>query len=327
MLNILLVDPNNDRNSKMSKKIRQTGHRVKACRDFHEAVQLLKEDNFDAIIERVTSSDFFITNCSPFYFDYNKSKYIAHYIGDGENTANKEFIEIVTKLAFNNLKETKDNIFLYADKNVDVMIIEPTTILRIGLRTIIEGTSFLNYAGEAKTAYDAVPLLEEIHTDVILIGVNLKDGKEVDACKLIKVRYPNMSIVVFCNIEDQEIAFPYIRDWADAILLKNCDKTDLIYAIIKVVQGGKFIDAKIVKELLVKSNSEVGKNPLNLLTAQEQKVFQRLALGKTNKEIASELYLSPATVRNYVSKILRKLNLPNRSAVVSYALKNLYIQK
>ncbi|ADL08290.1 DNA-binding response regulator [Thermosediminibacter oceani] len=327
MLNILLIDPNNERNSKMLKKIRQMGHRVKGCRNFYEAVQLLKEDNFDAIIERVIPSDLYITNCSPLYFDYNKSKYIAHYIGDGESAANKEFFEIVTKLAFTNLTEVKDNIFLFADKNLDVMIIEPTTILRIGLKAIIESTFFLNYAGEAKTACDAVPLLEEIHTDVILIGVNLKDDKEVDACKLIKVRHPNMSIVIFCNIEEQEIAFPYIKDWADAILLKSCDKTDLIYAITKVVQGGKFIDTKIVKELLAKPNSEVGKNPLNLLTAQEQKVFYALALGKTNKEIASELYLSPATVRNYVSKILRKLNLPNRSAVVSYAMKNLYIQR
>ncbi|WP_422447220.1 response regulator [Thermoanaerobacterium sp. DL9XJH110] len=329
MLNILLIDPDSESNSKMSKRIRQTGHRVKECSDFYEAVQLLREDNFDAIITRVTSSDFYIPDCSPSHFTYNKSRYIAHYIGDSESNANKEFSEVIAELSFNYIRETKDNIFLCAldNRSVDVMIIEPTEILRIGLRTIIEDTSFFNYAGEAERACDAVSLLQKIHADVILLGVNLQDSKELEACRLIKVQHPYLHFVIFCNHEEQELAFQYIRDWADAILLKNCDKTDLIYAITKVVQRGKFIDPKIVNGLLAKPSSESGKDPLHLLTAQEQKVFYGLALGKTNKEIASELYLSPATVRNYVSKILRKLNLPNRSAVASYAMKILYIQR
>ncbi|MFZ7104919.1 MAG: response regulator transcription factor [Peptococcaceae bacterium] len=142
----------------------------------------------------------------------------------------------------------------------------------------------------------------------------------------IKRESPGVKIAIFYSKINKDF-INSLQDYISAFLSREVSADEFINAVKRIHKGEKFIDSFISQQLLF-NNSEDKYNEIEvLLTVQEKKVLQYLIKGKTNKEIAKEMYLSSSTIRSYVSSILRKLNIPNRAAAAAFASQLWRIEK
>ena len=144
------------------------------------------------------------------------------------------------------------------------------------------------------------------------MDVRLPDGSGIEACREIRSEFPATRVVMLTSYPDEEAVLSAIIAGASGYLLKQIRARDLVAALESVGRGESLLDPAVTEKVLERVRriaSGTYTDELAQLTAQEQKILQLVAEGKTNKEIASEVFLSDKTVKNYVSSILSKLNL------------------
>lgn len=194
--------------------------------------------------------------------------------------------------------------------------------------------------------------------DIIVMDVRLPDGSGVEACRAIRARYPEVKVIMLTSYTDDEAIFASVMAGAAGYVLKQIGSDELIRAIRTVHAGGSLLDPETTRKVLehmrsghVPSELVLGQthNPEHSsnghhnhtrrtpafsvhaaglhdlpepLTDQEQRILGLIAEGKTNREIAEDIFLSEKTVRNYVSNILGKLNLSNRAEAAAFAVRH-----
>jgi DNA-binding NarL/FixJ family response regulator len=160
--------------------------------------------------------------------------------------------------------------------------------------------------------------------DLVVMDVRLPDGSGIEACREIRAEMPGTRVVILTSYPDEEAVFSAIVAGASGYLLKQVRGRDLVAALEAVGRGESLLDPAVTEKVLerVRRIATGGaSDELAQLTAQEQKILLLVAEGKTNKEIASEVFLSDKTVKNYVSSILSKLNLQRRAQAAAYLAK------
>jgi len=202
-----------------------------------------------------------------------------------------------------------------------VLIVDDHEVVRQGLRAILERREGIEVVGEAGTVASAVREAERTRPDVVVMDVRLPDGSGVEACREIRAANPNTRVLMLTSYPDEEAVFDSILAGASGYILKQVRASELVSAIQRVGQGATLLDPLITQKVLEKVRELMNrpKRPREQeLTEQEENVLALIAQGKTNKEIAQELYLSDKTVKNYVSSILEKLNLSRRAEAAAY---------
>ncbi len=209
--------------------------------------------------------------------------------------------------------------------SLEILIADDHEVVRLGLRTLVDNHPDFSVVAEAATVKDAVRKALLLHPDVVVMDIRLLGGSGIDACEQIVERVPDTKVIMLTSYAEDEMLFDAIAAGACGYVLKQIGNDDLIRALETVARGEALLDPALtqrvfdrVREAARKEHGEAFAN----LTDQEMRVLAQVAEGKTNREIAGELYLGEGTVRNYVSSILSKLDLSNRTEAAAYAVKH-----
>jgi DNA-binding NarL/FixJ family response regulator len=201
-----------------------------------------------------------------------------------------------------------------------VMIVDDHEVVREGLRSLLRRRQELAVVGEADSVKSAIEEARKTEPDVVIMDVRLPDGSGVEACREIRAERPETKVLMLTSYADEEAVFASIMAGAIGYLLKQTSTKTLIEAIERAMRGESLLDPAVTQRVLerIRTGKPDEDEDLALLSEQERKILDLIAEGKTNKEIAKEIFLSDKTVKNYVSSILSKLNLRRRSEAAAF---------
>ncbi len=212
-----------------------------------------------------------------------------------------------------------------APKTFRLLIVDDHEVVRQGLVALLDRRDGFQVVAEAGTVADAIEQARRFEPDIVVMDVRLPDGSGIEACREIRAELPGTRIVMLTSYPDDEAVLSAIIAGASGYLLKLVRARDLVAALEAVGRGESLLDPAVTEKVLervrrIASGGE--RDELSMLTSQERKILMLVAEGKTNKEIAAEIFLSDKTVKNYVSSILSKLNLERRAQAAAFVAKH-----
>jgi DNA-binding NarL/FixJ family response regulator len=201
-----------------------------------------------------------------------------------------------------------------------VLIVDDHEVVREGLRAALRKRAELVAVGEADSVASAIKEARRTKPDVVIMDVRLPDGSGVEACREIRAERPETKVLMLTSYAHEEAVLASIMAGASGYLLKQTRSQALIDAILRVARGESLLDPGVTNTVLerLRAGKADKDDELSLLSKQERKILDLIAEGKTNKEIAQEVFLSDKTVKNYVSSILSKLGLRRRSEAAAF---------
>ena len=202
-----------------------------------------------------------------------------------------------------------------------LLVVDDHEVVRQGLVALLDRREGFQVVAEAGTVAEAIEAARRFEPDIVVMDVRLPDGSGVEACREIRSEFPQTRVVMLTSYPDEEAVLSAIVAGASGYLLKQVRARDLITALETVGRGGSLLDPAVTEKVLerIRRIATGGQSDeLAALTAQERRILLLVAEGKTNKEIASEIFLSDKTVKNYVSSILAKLNLERRAQAAAF---------
>jgi two-component system, NarL family, response regulator DegU len=209
---------------------------------------------------------------------------------------------------------------------ISVLIADDHSLIRQGLKQILELENDIIVVAQAANGNDAVKLARDVKPDIILMDINMPESNGLQAIKEIKLEKMTSKIIVLTIHEDREYLFKTLQMGAEGYVLKDAEPAVLIEAIRNVHNGQSYIQPNMTRELVREFNRvtlhEKEKSEEHNLTAREIEVLELIAEGMINKEIAKQLYISEKTVKNHVSNIFKKLNVSDRTQAAIYAFKH-----
>lgn len=201
------------------------------------------------------------------------------------------------------------------------MLVDDHTVLRDGLKSIIEMEEDIKVVGEAESGSEAIAKIGKYEPDVILMDINMPDKNGVEVTGILKNKQPGIKIIILTMFNHDEFFLAAIREGADGYLLKDTPSIRVVEAIRSVYKGETVLHPSMTKKLLSMQQHKNEKKS-NELTERETEVLKCLVEGLSNKEIANRLFISDKTVKIHVSNIYKKLNVKSRSQVIIYAVQN-----
>jgi len=209
---------------------------------------------------------------------------------------------------------------------INVLIADDHTMLRQGIKQILELEKDITVVALASDGAEAIRLVRMHRPDVVLMDINMPSMNGLQAIKELKAEKSPVRIIVLTMHEEKDYLFKALQLGAEGYVLKDADPMTLIDAIRSVYRGQNYIQPNMTKELVREFNRmtfrEKGTNQDSLLTSRELEVLDLIAEGMINKEIAKKLFISEKTVKNHVSNIFRKLNVSDRTQAAIYAFKH-----
>src|SRR6185436_5208754 len=205
-----------------------------------------------------------------------------------------------------------------------LLIVDDHEVVREGLSAMLDRRPGFQVVAEAGTVAEAIEAAKRFQPDLVVMDVRLPDGSGVEACREIRAELPDTRVVMLTSYPDEEAVIAAIIAGASGYLLKQVRARDLVAALEAVGRGESLLDPAVTGKVLERMRriaTSDQPDELAALTQQERKILALVAEGKTNKEIAADVFLSDKTVKNYVSSILAKLNLERRAQAAAYVAK------
>jgi two-component system response regulator NreC len=213
---------------------------------------------------------------------------------------------------------------------IRIVLADDHTIIRSGLRLLLERQPDFKVVAEAEDGRQAVQLVSKHHPDVVILDIGMPQLNGIEATRQIVVQEPHPNVVILSMHSDESYVLRALKAGARAYILKNAAEADLIRAVQAVSEGKSFFSPVISKMLLEDYMRQVREKEVedsyDLLTPREREILQLIAEGKTNKEIATILGLSPHTIETHRGNILEKLNLHSVPELILYAVRKGIIQ-
>jgi DNA-binding NarL/FixJ family response regulator len=206
-----------------------------------------------------------------------------------------------------------------------LLVVDDHEIVRQGLVALLDRRDGFEVVAEAGTVAECLAQAERFRPDLVIMDVRLPDGSGIEACREIRASMPETRVVMLTSYPDEEAVLSAIIAGASGYLLKQVRGRDLVNALDAVGRGESLLDPAVTEKVLERvrrAASGSASDELAELTAQERRILLLVAEGKTNKEIAAEVFLSDKTVKNYVSSILSKLNLQRRTQAAAFVAKH-----
>jgi DNA-binding NarL/FixJ family response regulator len=202
---------------------------------------------------------------------------------------------------------------------ITVLLVDDQSLIRQGLRALLELETDIEIIGEAENGKIAIDLVKELQPNVILMDIRMPIMDGVAATREISQYFPHSKVLILTTFDDEEYVKAALKNGAMGYLLKDTPSEELAVAIRAVDKGYSQLGPGIVTKLLTQFSSHspqpVLSVPQNLveLTPREKEVLRLIAIGDNNREIAQKLYISEGTVKNHVTNILNTLNLRDRT--------------
>ncbi len=216
------------------------------------------------------------------------------------------------------------------DEVIRLLLVDDQVFIRESLRTLLEGQQDLQVVGMAEDGQQAVDICEQMQPQVVLMDLDMPVRDGISATQMIKQRWPDIRVLILTTFQEKEKALEVLRSGADGYLLKSMEPRELAETIRLVHRGGAIIahdmSTKLFEDLETSLNGSEAQSVESKildaygLTARELEILQMVAQGLRYKTIASKLYLSDGTVRNYASSVYLKLDVRNREEAVQKAL-------
>jgi two-component system, NarL family, response regulator NreC len=206
-----------------------------------------------------------------------------------------------------------------------IVLADDHTLVRHGLRKVLQDQSDWEVVGEANDGREAVRLVQELKPDVAILDIAMPRLNGIEATRQIARRFPDVHVLVLSMHADEPYVTQVLRAGASGYLLKDSADTDLIRAVAAVSQKKSFFSPAVAKIMLddyVRQLADRGiTDRYDTLTEREREVFQLIAEGKSNKDVADLLNLSPNTVETHRAHIMDKLDVHNAAEIVLYAVR------
>jgi DNA-binding NarL/FixJ family response regulator len=219
---------------------------------------------------------------------------------------------------------------------IRVLLVDDQPLIRMGFRMILSAEPDLTIVGEAADGQQAVALTAELHPDVVLMDVRMPGTDGVEATRQIVQHHPLARVLILTTFDLDEYAFTGLQAGASGFLLKDVPPAELTGAIRAVASGDAVVSPRVTRRLLdtfARSLSEATdtaappRDPrLAQLTQREYEVFEQVAAGLSNAEIATALFVSEATVKTHITRTLSKLELRDRVQAVVFAYQQGIVQ-
>lgn len=210
-------------------------------------------------------------------------------------------------------------------RTIRVLLADDHTILREGIRSLLVTHPDITVVGEAKDGQEAIQKTLELNPDIVLMDISMPNVSGLEATRVIRQKCPNTRVLILTMHDSDEYIFQMLEAGASGYVLKGTASGDLVSAIQAVAEGQSFlypsVAKKVVEEYLGRGTQPAERDKFDGLTEREVEVLRLVAEGKTNQEIADQLFLSVKTVQAHRAHIMEKLDLHDRVDLVKYALK------
>lgn len=205
---------------------------------------------------------------------------------------------------------------------IKVLVVDDHAILRDGIRSLLEGQGDILVVGEAADGVEAIEQTGKFFPDIVLMDISMPHMNGLEATRVIKERFPQVKVLILTQHDNREYISPALQAGAAGYVLKRSGRRELLNAVRQVYEQGVFLADKVAKEVLQEYlQSDVSEEEY-ALTTREREVLQLLINGKTNKEIALLLGISPKTVSVHRTNIMSKLGVQNTVELIRFAANN-----
>jgi DNA-binding NarL/FixJ family response regulator len=205
---------------------------------------------------------------------------------------------------------------------IRVLIADDHHVVRRGLLFFLKTQKDIEVIGEAKNGKEAIELTEKLQPDIVLMDLIMPVMDGIQATKRIKEKYPHIEILILTSFSDRNHVIPAIEAGAAGYQLKDIEPDELVESIRKIMRGENTLHAQATTQLMKeKEPKETPPHILNPLTPREQDVLVELTKGKSNREIASSLFVTEKTVKTHISNLFSKLMVQDRTQAALYAVK------
>lgn len=214
---------------------------------------------------------------------------------------------------------------------IKVLVVDDHTIVREGVRILLEAQPDIEVVGEAADGQEAVAQVRALAPNVVLIDIAMPVLNGLEATRTIRHDYPQVQVIGLTMYESDEYFFQLLNAGASGYVLKKAASADLLAAIRAVHAGDMFLYPSLARRLVsdylgrVKSGEE--QNRFDGLTAREHEVLKLIAEGHTNQVIADRLVISPSTVQTHRTRIMQRLDLHSRAELIQYAMRKGLLDK
>lgn len=207
---------------------------------------------------------------------------------------------------------------------IRVLLAEDHTIVRKGLRSLLDAEADVEVVGEADNGRQAIEQVCELHPDVVLMDITMPELSGLEATRRIKTRYPQVQVLVLTMHANEQYVLEILRAGASGYLVKQSAVAEMMLAIRAVHRGDSFlspaISRQVIDEYSRRAEAALGDTQYDRLTPREREVLQLVAEGHSNREIADMLCISIKTVEAHRSHLMDKLDLHNTAELTRYAI-------
>jgi two-component system, NarL family, response regulator LiaR len=205
---------------------------------------------------------------------------------------------------------------------IRVLLADDHEMVRIGVSAFLASQPDMEVVGEADSGKRAVELALELRPDIILMDLVMPEMDGIEATKQIIAQWPEAKIIVVTSFLDDEKVYPALEAGATSYMLKTSKANEIANAIRATFYGQSVLEPEVTNKVMTKMKQKKDPLPHEELTNREMEVLLLMAQGKTNQEIADELFIAVKTVKVHVSNILSKLGVQDRTQAVIYAFKH-----
>jgi len=208
---------------------------------------------------------------------------------------------------------------------IRIFLAEDHTIVRKGIRTLLESEENIEVVGEAADGREVLKKIEGLTPDVVLMDISMPQLNGLEATRQLKKAMPDVKVLVLTVHLNEEYIYHALRAGASGYLVKHVDVTELITAVNAVYRGESYlspsVSKKVIDEYIRKAEENMGEDSLDYLTSREREVLQLIAEGHTNKEIGDLLSISVKTVEAHRANLMGKLDLHSTAELTRYAIR------
>lgn len=210
---------------------------------------------------------------------------------------------------------------------IKVAIADDHAIVRKGLKQILADIPDLEVFSEASSGDEALAMIRADGWDVLLLDIAMAGKNVLELIKMSKQQYPHLPVLILSMYPEDQYAIRMLRAGADGYLTKESAPDQLVTAIRKVAEGGKYVSPELADKLVEVLFSDPEQLPHTKLTDREFQVFSALSKGKRLKDIAQEMALSVKTISTYRTRLMKKMQLTNNADIIHYALDHQLLDK
>jgi two-component system, NarL family, response regulator LiaR len=209
---------------------------------------------------------------------------------------------------------------------IRVVFVDDHEMVRIGVSAYLSAQPDIQVVGEAADGRKGVELALELRPDIILMDLVMKEMDGIEATRKIIEQWPEAKVIIVTSFLDDEKVYPALEAGATSYMLKTSKAGEIANAVRATYHGQSVLEPEVTGKMMVKMRQKNQHLPHEELTNREMEILLLMAQGKTNQDIADELFIALKTVKTHVSNILSKLDVQDRTQAVIYAFKHSLIK-